>query len=243
MDSVVPSPGSPRPPILARLHDAPTAHGLTIPFITLCHRQRRDPIWGAIDPTHLHLVFSFALCQVCGKSFGDRVVVLLRPQDWALGVAPEPGLHPECCSYAVRGCPVLAGRITHYRSRAAAARITRCDDPACECRIWLPPETGSQEDLRAGKPIDDWYAVWLDRDDYQIIHHHRGDENTPSLTGVRMRGVPLLAIRKIRDATPDPGQDESTDRSMPTVLDLLATQIALDRLTTSETGVQGEDLA
>ncbi|MBY8864097.1 hypothetical protein K7711_47105, partial [Nocardia sp. CA2R105] len=64
----------------------------------------------------------------------------------------------------------------------------------------------------------------------------------PSLTGVRMRGVPLLAIRKVRDATRDPGEDESTDRSVPTVLDLLAAQIALDRLTTSATGAGREDL-
>ncbi len=67
MDSVVPSPDSVRPPILARLHDAPTDRGLTIPFITLCHRDRRDPIWGAIDPTHLHLVLSYALCQSAGN--------------------------------------------------------------------------------------------------------------------------------------------------------------------------------
>ncbi|WP_067903714.1 hypothetical protein [Nocardia vaccinii] len=232
MDSVVPASGSARPPILARLHDAPTAGGVTIPFVTLCHRGRRDPIWGAIDPAHLDLVFSFALCQVCGQRLRDRVVVLLRPQDWVLGVAPEPGLHPECAAYAARGCPVLAGRITHYRSRAAAARLTRCDDPACECRVWLPPQTGYPEDRRAGKPIDDWYAVWLDRDDYQIVHH-RGDENTPSLTGVRMRGVRLLAIRKVRDATPAPDQDGDTGRGAPTVLDLLAVQVAPDRLSTT----------
>ncbi|MBY8864093.1 hypothetical protein K7711_47080, partial [Nocardia sp. CA2R105] len=63
----------------------------------------------------------------------------------------------------------------------------------------------------------------------------------PSLTGVRMRGVPLLAIRKIRDRTPDPNTDGGTDRAVPTVLDLLAAQIALDRLT-SATGVGREDL-
>ncbi|RDI45308.1 hypothetical protein [Nocardia mexicana] len=229
MDSVTPSPDSARPPILARLHDAPSAQGLTIPFVTLCHRGGRMPVWGALDPADLQLVLSFSLCQVCGHPFGDRVVVLLRPADWLRGIGPEPGLHPECAHYATAACPVLAARVSHYRSRATAARLTRCDDPQCQCAVWKPPVTGSDEDKRAGQPIEAWYAVWIDRDHYRIARHP-GDEDTPPMAGVLLRDVPLLAIRKVRDATPDPGA-RSGER---TVLDVLAAVIALDRYATGK---------
>ena len=46
-----------------------------------------------------------------------------------------------------------------------------------------------------------------------------------------------IAVQSIRDATRDPNHHGDTDRGAPTVLDLLAAQIALDRLT-SATGEQ-----
>ncbi|MFE3000046.1 hypothetical protein ACFXG4_34235 [Nocardia sp. NPDC059246] len=99
MNSAAPSPNSSRPPIPARLHDAPTAQGLAIPFLTLCHRGQTSPVWGAIDPERYALVLSLRLCQVCGERLGSghgpgqQVVVFVRPQDWVRGVGPEAGLH------------------------------------------------------------------------------------------------------------------------------------------------------
>ncbi|MFB7720171.1 hypothetical protein [Nocardia sp. NPDC056100] len=116
MNSDVPSSNSSRPPIPARLHDKPTAQGLTIPYLTLCHRGRLAPVWGAIDPHRYALVLTLRLCQVCGENLGDgegpgnRVIVFVRPQDWLRGVGPEPGVHPECAAYSIRACPMLVPR-------------------------------------------------------------------------------------------------------------------------------------
>lgn len=226
MNSAVPSSNSPRHPIPAHLHDAPTAQGLAIPYLTLCHRGRRSPVWGAIDPERYALVLGLRLCQVCGDELGrgegpgNQVVVFIRPQDWLRGIAPEAGLHPECAVYSTQGCPMLAGRMPTYRSSAVAARITPCDDPECDCRQWTVPGPESDEAQRAGKPADPWYAALIDADDYQIMHLD-GDESHPSGYGVRLREVPIRRLRKVH----------STASSEPTVLDMLAAALDLDRLT------------
>lgn len=116
MNSAAPSPNSSRPQIPARLHNAPTAQGLAIPHLTLCHRDQTSPVWGAIDPERYALVLSLRLCQVCGEGLGNgagpgqQVVVFVRPQDWVRGVGPEAGLHPECAAYSTRACPMLVPR-------------------------------------------------------------------------------------------------------------------------------------
>ncbi|MRH91561.1 hypothetical protein GFY24_29675 [Nocardia sp. SYP-A9097] len=219
------SANSSRPPVLAHLHNAPTAQGLTIPYLTLCHRGRRSPVWGAIDPERYAVVLGLRLCQVCGEALGkgegpgNQVVVFIRPQDWLRGIGPEPGLHPSCAAYSTRGCPMLAGRMPTYRSNAVAARITPCDDPGCECHQWTMPDPESTEAQRAGKPADPWYSALIDARDYEIIHVD-GDESSPSGYGVRLREVPILRLRKVR-GTPD---------NEPTVLDMVAAALDLNRL-------------
>lgn len=231
MNSEPPSQPS-RPPILARLHDAPTAQGLTIPYLTLRHhghitlwghRAHVTPVWGAVDPERYALVLALGLCQICGNGLGDRVVVFARPQDWLRGIGPEAGLHPECADYSARGCPMLAGRMPHYRSTAVAARFTPCDNPECGCRLWIRPGVDSEEALRAGQPADAWYALWLNGEDYQIVHHP-GDGSASSGFGVQLRGVRVLRIRKIRDAA----------APITTVLDLMAAADALSRIIGTE---------
>lgn len=212
-DPALPSP-SVRPPTLARLHNQPTAHGLTIPYITLRHRGDNRPVWGAIDPVRLHRVWARRLCQVCCDPLTDhkpladhdRVVVMVRPLDWTHRLGPEPGLHPECARYSTRGCPALNGVLTHYRSHPAVARTYRCSDPTCHCAAWQPADP-AQDSVRAGKPLGRWYALWLEADQYRI-RQRPGDAGTPTLTGVDLRHVHPLAIRKVRDASPEPGNSE-----------------------------------
>ncbi|MFE3060913.1 hypothetical protein [Nocardia sp. NPDC059239] len=226
MNSSAPSSNSPRPSIPARLHDAPTAQGLAIPFLTLCHRGRTSPVWGAIDPERYALVLGLRLCQVCGEDLGSghgpsqQVVVFVRPQDWVRGVGPGVEINPECAAYSTRACPMLAGRMPTYRSNAIAARITPCDDPQCDCRQWTPPDSESEESQRAGKPADPWYSMLIDARDYQIVHY-RGDESEPSGYGVTLRGIQVLRLRKVR----------GTAEHERTVLDVLAAALDLTRLT------------
>ncbi|MFE9322635.1 hypothetical protein ACFYOW_16825 [Nocardia sp. NPDC006982] len=79
---------------------APTSHGLVVPYITLAHRDRSHPVWGALDPVRRLHALTRKLCQVCGQPlqiygepFGDRVVLYLRPSDYLRGIAVEPGVH------------------------------------------------------------------------------------------------------------------------------------------------------
>ncbi|MEU6585926.1 hypothetical protein [Nocardia sp. NPDC046763] len=226
MNTAAPSPNSSRPPIPARLHDAPTAQGLAIPFLTLCHRGRTSPVWGAIDPERYALVLSLRLCQVCGGELGSghgpsqQVVVFVRPQDWVRGVGPEAGLHPECAAYSTRGCPMLAGRMPTYRSNGIAARVTPCEDPECDCPQWIQPGPDSEEAARAGHPAEAWYSILLDARDYRIVPF-QDTESDPVTYGVELRGLRIRRLRKVR-ATPGSG---------PTILDRFAAMLDLDRLT------------
>ncbi|MCM6774535.1 hypothetical protein NDR87_13630 [Nocardia sp. CDC159] len=224
MESVPRKPYSTRAPIVARLHRLPTAQGLTVPFITRCHRGQRIPIWGSIDPGRMRVVWQLALCQVCAEPFDHRVVVMVRPGDWLRRIGPEAGLHPECAAYSIRACPMLASRMAHYRSTPALARVVPCGDPLClPCR-WASHAAVAESDDRTGKPADAWYAVWLAASDYTVIDRP-GDEHTPALTGVQLAGVRPLAIRKVRDAAPGA---EHADR--PNALDVAAAALAFDRI-------------
>ncbi|MEV6096167.1 hypothetical protein [Nocardia sp. NPDC051981] len=225
MNSAAPSSNPSRPPLPARLHDAPTAQGLAIPYLTLCHRGRVSPVWGAIDPERYALVLGLRLCQVCGEELGHghgpghQVVVFVRPQDWVRGVGPEAGLHPECAAYSTRGCPMLAGRMPIYRSNAIAARFTPCGDPECGCPQWVQPGADSDEAIRAGQPADAWYSLLIDAHDYRIGPFHE-DESGPVTYGVELRALRILRVRKVR----------GTNDSTPTVLDQLAAALEFTRL-------------
>lgn len=216
---------SSRPPIPADLHHAPRAQGLVIPYLTLCHRGRVAPVWGAIDPERYAVVLALRLCQVCGEALGDgegpgnQVVVFIRPQDWIRGIGPEPGLHPACAAYSTRGCPMLAGRMPTYRSNAVAARIAPCGDPDCDCPQWAPPGPESDEAQRAGKPAEPWYSALINARDYQIVRYS-GNESGPSGYGVDLRNVRLLRVRRVGD-TVERGR---------TVLGMLADALDLFRL-------------
>ncbi|MFE3757900.1 hypothetical protein ACFXO9_26635 [Nocardia tengchongensis] len=225
MDSTAPPPNS-SPPILARLHDAPTAQGLAIPFLTLRHRGPGSPVWGAIDPERYALVLALRLCQVCGEKLGHghgpgrQVVVFVRPQDWVGGVGPEAGLHPECAAYSTCGCPMLAGRMPAYRSNAIATRIAPCGDPECGCPQWIQPGPESEEATRAGKPADAWYSILLDARDYRIVPLQH-TESGPATYGVDLRGLRIRRLRRVR----------GTAGATPTILDQLAAVLDVDRLT------------
>lgn len=80
---------SPRTPVPARLHDAPTANGLIIPYITLRHRGDRLPVWGEADPHRMARAFRDCLCQICGQPHEEKFVVCIRPQDYLLVPCPR----------------------------------------------------------------------------------------------------------------------------------------------------------
>ncbi|MFB8005230.1 hypothetical protein [Nocardia sp. NPDC056000] len=106
-----------------------------------------------------------------------------------------------------------------YRSNAVAARITPCQDTACECRQWTAPGPDSEEAVRAGKPADAWYSVLIDARDYRIVHED-GEQSSDSGYGVALRNLPIVRLRRVGDAA----------HAQPTALDRLATTLTINRL-------------
>ncbi|WP_328715328.1 hypothetical protein [Nocardia salmonicida] len=194
-----------RVPIPARLAHAPVSAGLVVPYITLAHRDRTRPIWGRIDAQRLGEVLHNKRCQVCGEPLDATLVLMIRP-DYVRGVAVEPGLHPECAFYSRRACVMLAGHVDRYNP-SGGSPLNRCADPRCRCRFWASAEDNDATPGREGKPAEAWYEARIRFDDYRVFTVP-ADESGPAATGVALRGVPLLRLRKVRDPAPDGGSAE-----------------------------------
>ncbi|MFE9328355.1 hypothetical protein ACIHDR_46785 [Nocardia sp. NPDC052278] len=188
------------------MQNAPTYRGLVIPFVTACHINQ--PVWGYQDPIRYRLAAELELCQICGRSLRteDRVVIYLRPYDLDLRLAPELGMHPACAAYSRKACPMLAGKTDHYATRSQR-RLGRCNEPGCHCHGWAPLNGAATTDIRSGMPADAWYAYWLPVEKYSVCTLEANDSH-PAITGVDLRGVSALKVRKIRD-TADPSQDRT----------------------------------
>ncbi|WP_067474209.1 hypothetical protein [Nocardia amamiensis] len=210
-----------RPPVPVRLAHAPLSQGLVVPHVTLAHRDRTRPVWGKLDQRRLRDTLSRRLCQICGQPLDDRVVLYIRPADHLRGIAPEPGVHPECGHYSRLACPMLAGRQDRYNPHPPE-KFARCEDPACPCWRWQANERDSREAPREGQPADAWYEVWIPISDYTAVHDP-GTDTTPPVTGIKLRGAKLLKIRKVRDAAP------AAD-GMSGQVDLLRAHVAFARL-------------
>ncbi|WP_051030235.1 hypothetical protein [Nocardia takedensis] len=151
------------------------------------------------------------MCQICADPLTDPVVVFVRPLDYLHGYAAEPGCHPECAHYSTRGCPMLNGT-QHHHAANTAARYTRCADPDCACRFWIP----QTDSARQGRPADAWYQMWLRRTAYRVVAdpHPDPDLDQPPEPRVLIRGVPYLKLRKVRDGA-------GTDSGRPDPLELM----------------------
>lgn len=196
-----------RVPILARLAHAPVSAGLVVPYITLAHRDRTRPVWGNIDPHRLGEVLHHKKCQVCGERLYDTLVLMIRPSDYLRGVAVEPGLHPECAWYSRRACVMLAGYVDRYNP-VGNTPLNLCGDPLCRCQYWAPADNTAPG--REGKPAEAWYEAWIRLDDYDVFTVP-ADESGPAATGIALRGVPFLRLRKLRDPAPNSGDSQPVD--------------------------------
>ena len=163
-----------RPPIPVRLAHRPTVGGLVQPWVNVVladggvdFRQTRGKQWRD--------AWTKRLCQVDGHPHGELMVFLGGPNQIAEGgFFDEPPLHPECAAYAMRACPMISGRMSHYRSAPSVTEGKRgqaCDVPGCDCGGFVATEQvlhgdGSvtnrlaEEQARSGgEPAHAWYAV------------------------------------------------------------------------------------
>ncbi|WP_068924982.1 hypothetical protein [Planobispora rosea] len=165
----------PRPPIPVRLARRPTTGGLVAPWINV---QLAD---GGVDfrqtnGTHWRRAWTERRCQTCGQHLGLLLVLIGGPNQIADGGHfDEPALHPECAAYAMRACPMVAGRMTHYRGGPALTEGPRgavCPIPGCDCDGYVPTEHVLHDDGShttrpaaerapvAGEPAHPWFAVY-----------------------------------------------------------------------------------
>jgi hypothetical protein len=202
--------GQQPPPIPRPLIDRPTVAGLVVPIVTPNSEGRW--LFGLLDHAQQQRCLRDRLCQICGRPLGEPLVLLLRESDLDARCTSEPGLHPECAAYTQRVCPMIAGRLAHYRAtqREVPPGYRRATpDPVPELDAltsWLdemaallgsPRPTSSP---RLGADAEQWHAVWLRA--YDVETDPRNQQPAASYREYRP-----LRIRPVRRADTVTGTD------------------------------------
>ncbi|KLL09873.1 MULTISPECIES: hypothetical protein [Protofrankia] len=147
---------NPTPPAIPlSLAHLPTVGGLAVPWITSRTGDGRH-LFGAVDSDRKDQALLLRLCGVCGRRLDERLVLLMRLSDLPRQRTAEPALHSVCAAYTAAACPMVGGRLAHYRTTPQAL------DPAM-----IPP---ADSPARRGAPAEPWFAVWLHS--YKVITDH-----------------------------------------------------------------------
>lgn len=173
------------PPIPIHLADFPMVGGLVVPYITLRHRNGTAAL-GLVDYGRMVHCFQERRCGVCGEVVYGRMVFLVRSVDLSRGMSSEPGLCPPCAAYTLAACPMIAGRMAHYRQTAPSFIRRVCGDPGCECSQWV----SSQEPYRYGTHAEQWFVLWTMQ--YRLVRDERGR------VAAGFKGVRVLRLRDVR---------------------------------------------
>jgi hypothetical protein len=120
--------------------------GLAVPWVTGRTADGRY-VFGALDSARQQQAIHHHLCQVCGRRLPRPHILLMRLADLGNQRTSEPGLDAVCSAYTQRACPMVAGRLSHYRSS--------------------PPSGGDYsvevaQPARLGAPAEPWFAVWVE---------------------------------------------------------------------------------
>lgn len=143
------------PAIPRWLSHLPTAGGLVVPWVTPRTADGRH-LFGAVDADLVKQALLHRWCGVCGRPLDDRLVLLMRLSDLPRQCTPEPALHAQCSAYTTVACPMVAGRLEHYRSTPVRVDTTMVSSPDAA--------------IRQGKPAEPWFAVWLRA--YRVVIDH-----------------------------------------------------------------------
>lgn len=172
----------PQLPIPERLAGRPTVGGLVVPYITL--RTSRGWHLGQVSEKHrLECVRDYR-CQICGQRLdADRFVLLVRQSDIQHRYSVEPAMHPECAAYSAQACPMVAGRMRHYRATPRDTTTLTCPDPDCRCAVLAVDDS---EEERAARDAEPWFSVWCRGSDYRLAASPDG-----KLLGLHIPDQPL----------------------------------------------------
>lgn len=143
------------PSIPLSLAHLPTVAGLVVPWVTPQTVDGRY-LFGVLHPRRVSQALWGRLCQICGLPLEHRVVLLLRLSDLGRRCTAEPGLHPHCAAYTCEACPMVSGRMTHYRST-----VHQLDETM---------RAAHDTAARLGAPAEPWFQVWLTC--YHVIVDH-----------------------------------------------------------------------
>lgn len=172
------------PPIPVRLAHRPTIGGLAVPYIT----PRTDDgryLFGGVDTLRQRRCLTGRRCSVCGRALqdapADRLILLMRLSDLPQQRTSEPALDPVCAAYTQAACPMVAGRLTHYR--------------ATPLRLDPHMAAASDQAARLGAPAEPWFAVWLT--DYHLAIDPRNGQPAASYTGIRPRRIRPITWRHL----------------------------------------------
>ncbi|GLZ28101.1 hypothetical protein Lesp02_02910 [Lentzea sp. NBRC 105346] len=124
----------------------PVVGGLAVPWITPRTTDGRY-LLGSIDRDRMHQALVYRWCGVCGRPLDDRLVLLMRLSDLPRQCTNEPALHPQCAAYTAAACPMVSGKLDHYRSTPVRLDAT------------MAPS--SDTSARQGAAAEPWFAVWL----------------------------------------------------------------------------------
>lgn len=181
----------------------PVIAGMAVPWITAVTADGR-PVFGQIDGLRHTTCLLLRLCQVCGSALTSRIVLLVRDRDLSNQFTAEPGLHPWCAAYSMRACPMVAGRMDHYRatprSLTAGPVHSAPDDGDNDVLSALRDLTAfldlaaslHQHAARRGAPAVPWSAVWVS--DYRLIT----DPMTRTVSA-SFAHTPVLRVRRVSD--------------------------------------------
>jgi len=148
------------PAIPLRLAGRPTLGGLVVPWTTGRTPDGRYRS-GAVDLDRHNQAMTDRLCQTCGTPLENRIGFALRGSDLRALTSHEPGMHPVCSAYAATACPMIAGRMQHYRAASLAGQLA-------DLGIALE---GDPTGARAGASAEAWQLVWASG--YRLYTHPR----------------------------------------------------------------------
>jgi hypothetical protein len=169
-----PSGSDPLPEIPMWLADRPIIAGLAVPWITARGIDGRY-LFGALDRERQQQAILEHRCQVCGRPLGTRSILLMRLSDLPRQATSEPALDPVCAAYSATACPMIAGRMSHYRSTPPTLR---------------PDATlvGNQT-KRYGAPAEPWFAVWLEHYQAAITDQDQPLASYAGISPLRIRPI------------------------------------------------------
>jgi hypothetical protein len=124
----------------------PVLGGLAVPWITPRTPDGRF-LLGTVDAARQHECLTHHRCGVCGRALDRPLVLLMRQRDLPRRCTSEPALDPVCAHYTINACPMVAGRLSHYRS--SAVRL----DHTTRAPVDHPSRLGAAAEI--------WFAVWL----------------------------------------------------------------------------------